>query len=173
VATIGSAQGAEARFKAIVEAYAVLNDEEARKEYDAGRGRHAHGWESARPTPAWARAAQEASRGVRREWTRTHANPADFDFEEWNRMHFGPQNTHQARQQAEGDRFRARQRETASSTRQAHYAAQARTETDYHWRRLHRLRQARNLGRWAVPVQLAAFAGIGYGVYVTSKALVQ
>jgi curved DNA-binding protein CbpA len=166
-------QDAEARFKAIVEAYSVLSDDEARKEYDAKWGER---WETA-SQPTWARAAQEAARGVRREWARgtTRTNPVDFDFDEWNRMHFGPENTYQARaaQQASSERFRARRSgaEEASAAQAKRYAERARTETDYHWRRLHRLRQARSLGRWTVPLQITAFLGIGYGVYAASKSL--
>jgi hypothetical protein len=159
----------------------------------------------------WAREA--ASAGVRpkaQAWSPRHTRTgtasgsdwAAFDFDEWNRMHFGPSATaagKAARDAAEQYARRTRAGD-ASASGKSHmggagtgsgagagfqspgrtggapgaqpYADRARTESDYHWRRLHRLRQARAVRKWAVPLQVAAFAAVGVGVWaVTGVAL--
>lgn len=201
-------QGPDHHFKEIVEAYAILGSTAKRAEYDAQHpSQHDFEGVDSETGRRWAREASAAgARPKAQAWSPRHAHAgtaagsdwATFDFDEWNRMHFGPSTTaagKAARDAAEQYARRSRAGDAAGGAGMGKtssggrvefqtpgrtggaagsqpYADRARTETDYHWRRLHRLRQARTVRKWAVPMQIVVFAAVGVGVWaVTGAAL--
>lgn len=194
---------AEARFKEAVEAYELLGDAARRRDFDAesrGFGGDYGGVDDA-TAREWARAAADQTRWERAAggaWGPRYTHSAragneewrSFDFEEWNRMHYGPssaqagqaareaaqRHTRQARRARAAPRGAGAAEAPGASSRFGQAAAQpfadrAGTETDFHWRRLHRMRRARQLSRWAVPAQVAAFACVGVAVWAGASGL--
>jgi len=169
----------------VLEAYEVLGYEDRRRAHDAERRgagpAHVPGDGVDQATAArWAREAGGRADAWGPRYTHTgRAAPGEwqtFDFEEWNRMHYGPSagEAGEAARHAAHRFTRQARRGRADEPRAADgraHADRARAETDFYWRRLHRLRQARRLSRWGVPLQLAAFAGVGVAVWAGTRAL--
>lgn len=198
-----SQSAAEAKFKEAAEAYELLGDAARRREFDAESRGFGGGFSGADEATAreWARTAAskthwEGAGGGAWGPRYTHAARAgndewrSFDFEEWNRMHYGPssaqagqaareaaqQHTRQARRARAAPHGNSSADTTGAGARfgqsaKQPFADRAGTESDFHWRRLHRMRKARQLSRWAVPAQVAAFACVGVAVWAGASGL--